>query len=125
MGCGSMAAIKVPFRVKDALPILPRQISWPVMNTFHSAVDLLPAFVGSVVPEGHSLTWKGACFFENEARLGFTESDPKNDLGGGVLYVKARHYLPVFYLKNWRKFKFGGNFFCSDHETCFRCIRTE
>ncbi|KAI0519006.1 hypothetical protein KFK09_006445 [Dendrobium nobile] len=88
-GCGPAEALKVPFRAKDALPILPRQISWSVMNTFHSAVDLLPAFVGSVVPEGHSITWKGACFLENEARLELTDDDRENGRGGGVLYIKT------------------------------------
>ncbi|KAK8956056.1 hypothetical protein KSP40_PGU018808 [Platanthera guangdongensis] len=82
-------ALKVPFRAKDVLPILPRQISWPVLNSLHSAVDLLPAFVGSVVPEGDSVVWKGSCFLENEARLELTESNRETGLGGGVLYLKT------------------------------------
>ncbi|CAL5386568.1 unnamed protein product [Camellia sinensis] len=32
-------SLKVPFRVNDVLPALPRQISWPVLNNLHSAVD--------------------------------------------------------------------------------------
>lgn len=86
-------AFKVPFRVKDVLPVLPRQVSWPVLNNLHSAVDLMPAFVGSITPHNGSVDWKGACFYENEARLEFTGSD-RNDsgLGGGVLYLKVRFF---------------------------------
>ncbi|PKA57944.1 hypothetical protein AXF42_Ash012483 [Apostasia shenzhenica] len=86
--CGAAGAVQVPFRVKDVLPVLPRQISWPVMNTFHSVVDLLPAYVGSVVPEGGSVGWKGACFFENEARFELTVGGSESGLGGGVIYLK-------------------------------------
>ncbi|CAL5395082.1 unnamed protein product [Camellia sinensis] len=79
-------SLKVPFRVNDVLPALPRQISWPVLNNLHSAVDLLPSFVGSVSPTNGSIEWKGACFFDNEARLEFTGGD--RGLGGGVLHLK-------------------------------------
>jgi hypothetical protein len=82
----------VPFRVKDVLPVLPRQISWPVLNNFHSAVDLLPAFVGSVSPYNGTAEWKGACFYGNEAHLEFTKGDrdEQEGLGGGVLHLKVR-----------------------------------
>ncbi|KAG2240660.1 hypothetical protein Bca52824_097140 [Brassica carinata] len=54
---------------------------------FHSAVDLLPVFVGSVTPNNNnnaSLEWKGACFKGNEARLDITVSDrDEPGLGGG------------------------------------------
>ncbi|XP_022776041.1 uncharacterized protein LOC111317832 isoform X3 [Durio zibethinus] len=81
-------AFKVPFRVKDVLPVLPRQISWPVLNNLHSAVDLLPAFVGSVSANNGSVEWKGACFDGNEARLKLTERDHNDSgVGGGVLYL--------------------------------------
>ncbi|KAM0943195.1 hypothetical protein DsansV1_C13g0119681 [Dioscorea sansibarensis] len=85
---GYAHAFKVPFRVKDVLPVLPRQVSWPVLNNLHSAVDLLPSFVGSVLPNGGSVAWKGACFFENEARLEFAEGDGGIGLGGGILRLK-------------------------------------
>lgn len=93
LGFGSSygRAFKVPFRVKDVLPVLPHQISWPVLNNIHSAVDLLPYFVGSVTPNNGSIQWKGACFYENEARLDFTQGDrDEPGLGGGVLYLKVR-----------------------------------
>ncbi|KAJ7953690.1 Inositol-1,4,5-trisphosphate 5-phosphatase [Quillaja saponaria] len=81
-------AFKVPFRVNDVLPVLPHEISWPVLNNFHSAVDLLPYFVGSVTPNNVSIAWKGACFYGNEARLEFTESDrDETDLGGAVIHL--------------------------------------
>ena len=94
MGLGSISnlglALKVPFRAKDVLPVLPHGISWPVLNNFHSAVDLLPYFVGSVTPSNGSIHWKGACFLENQANLEFTASDRDDtSLGGGVLYLKV------------------------------------
>ncbi|KAF8045499.1 hypothetical protein N665_4791s0003 [Sinapis alba] len=84
-------SLKVPFSVNDVLPMLPRQISWPVLNSFHSAVDLLPVFVGSVAPNNNaSLEWKGACFKGNEARLVMTRSDrDEPGLGGGLLHLKT------------------------------------
>ncbi|KAG6518059.1 hypothetical protein ZIOFF_021460 [Zingiber officinale] len=93
LGGSPAIAFKVPFRVNDVLPILPRQISWPVMNNLHSAVDLLPSYVGSVVPDAAAVGWKGACFFENEARLEFVElgedgySQSAN--GSAILHIKA------------------------------------
>lgn len=87
-GVDLVRALKVPFRINDVLPVLPHQISWPVLNNFHSAVDLLPSFVGSVTPNNGSVQWKGACFFDNEARLEFTEGDRDDPgLGGGVLHL--------------------------------------
>ncbi|KAK9276272.1 hypothetical protein L1049_005803 [Liquidambar formosana] len=90
IGPNSAHALKVPFRVKDVLPVLPRQISWPVLNNLHSPVDLLPTFVGSVAPNNGSIGWKGACFYGNEARLEFTAGNSSQQgLGGGVLYLKT------------------------------------
>ncbi|KAM7269871.1 hypothetical protein ACFE04_025368 [Oxalis oulophora] len=83
-------AFKLPFRPKDILPALPGQISWPVLRTLNGALDLLPAFVGSVSPHNGTIAWNGTCFHDNEARLEFTAGD-RNDsaLGGGVLYLKT------------------------------------
>lgn len=86
-------SFKVPFRVNDVLPVLPKEISWPVLNNFHSAVDLLPSFVGSVTPYNNgSIQWKGACFFDNQAKLEFTNHGDDSDLGGAVLYLKVSDY---------------------------------
>ncbi|XP_042409287.1 uncharacterized protein LOC121998421 [Zingiber officinale] len=93
LGGSPAATFKVPFRVGDVLPILPHQISWPVMNNLHSAVDLLPSYVGSVVPDAAAVGWKGACFFENEARLEFIEhgegSDNESSNSGAILRLKT------------------------------------
>ncbi|MED6155655.1 hypothetical protein PIB30_006828 [Stylosanthes scabra] len=93
LGIGGLSlgnAVKMPFRVKDVLPVLPAGISWPVLNTFHSAVDLLPYFVGSVTPSNGSIQWKGACFYDNTANLEFTASDfDQPGLGGGILHLKT------------------------------------
>lgn len=96
-------ALKVPFRVNDVLPVLPRGISWPVLNSFNGAVDLLPSFVGSVTPYNGSIEWKGACFYDNEAKLKFTAGDTNgSDLGGAVLYLKVSFtfYFLLFALVN-------------------------
>lgn len=88
---GLGGAFKVPFRINDVLPVLPRQVSWPVLNNFHSAVDLLPVFVGSVTPHNGTIEWNGACFDGNVARLEFTGGDrPETDLGGGILHLTVR-----------------------------------
>lgn len=80
-------ALKLPFRANDVLPVLPREISWPVLNNLHTAVDLLPYYVGSVTPSNGTIEWKGACFLTNEARIDFTEGD--RGLGGGLIHLKV------------------------------------
>lgn len=101
LGSGSGSSIahafKVPFRAKDVLPVLPRGISWSVLNNFHSAVDLLPYFVGSVTPNNASIEWKGACFYENKAKLEFTAGDRDDAaLGGGILYLQVCIFFFMF-----------------------------
>eukprot|EP00252_Welwitschia_mirabilis_P014093 TRINITY_DN31126_c0_g1_i1.p1 TRINITY_DN31126_c0_g1~~TRINITY_DN31126_c0_g1_i1.p1 ORF type:complete len:520 (+),score=83.36 TRINITY_DN31126_c0_g1_i1:414-1973(+) len=83
----SCEGLKAPFRPKDVLPMLPKDISWPILNSIDSAVDLLPLFVGGVSPSNTS-QWSGACFKSNEARLELTPSRG-NDSGGAVLYLKT------------------------------------
>lgn len=103
LGCEVGEALKVPFRVNDVLPVLPRQISWPVLNNLHSAVDLLPYFVGSLTPSNASIKWKGACFYDNTAKI---ELSPASQ--GAVLFVKVIIYPNFqslsafcFYLSFW------------------------
>ncbi|KAK7309529.1 hypothetical protein RJT34_06331 [Clitoria ternatea] len=87
---GFSDALKVPFRIHDVLPVLPRGISWPVLNNLHSAVDLLPSFVASVTPNNASIQWQGACFSHNQARLDFTaDANNASGLGGAILYLKT------------------------------------
>ncbi|MCD7472379.1 hypothetical protein HAX54_013607 [Datura stramonium] len=74
---------------KDILPLLPRQVSWPIVNSLHSAVDLLPAFVGAASIEGNNtLEWKGACFYKNIAWLEL-HNKSKSHFGGGTLHIKV------------------------------------
>ena len=89
-------AFKVPFTVKDVLPVLPRQISWPVMNSIHSAVDLMPSYIGSLAPHNGSIDWKGACFFDNKARVEFTGSGDRN-IGGAVIYLSVCSFMLCIY----------------------------
>ncbi|KAJ7539363.1 hypothetical protein O6H91_11G089000 [Diphasiastrum complanatum] len=84
-GC---ACSKLPFRSEDVLPALPHHVSWPVLNTLHNAVDLLPQFVAAVSPTSNVSTWKGACFYETQAWLEITETSG-NATGGGVLYIET------------------------------------
>ncbi|KAI8001931.1 Ubiquitin-conjugating enzyme E2 5B [Camellia lanceoleosa] len=97
-------SLKVPFSVNDVLPALPRQISWPLLNNLHRAVDLLPSLVGSVSPTNGSIEWKGAFFFDNEARLEFTGGD--RGLGGGVLHLKVRSFYHLYTCNQIRSDRF-------------------
>uniref|UniRef100_M1C2C0 Uncharacterized protein n=1 Tax=Solanum tuberosum TaxID=4113 RepID=M1C2C0_SOLTU len=81
-------ALKMPFRVKDVLPVLPHQVSWPVLNTMHSPVDLMPTYIGSLAPNNGSISWKGACFFENEARVEFTGPGDRG-IGGATIHLSV------------------------------------
>ncbi|XP_019249828.1 PREDICTED: uncharacterized protein LOC109228993 isoform X2 [Nicotiana attenuata] len=77
---------KVPFHPKDILPFLPRQVSWPILNSLHSAVDLMPTFVG--VASNNILEWKGACFYKNIAWLEL-HNKSQSQFGGGTLHIKV------------------------------------
>ncbi|KAL5730817.1 hypothetical protein ACHQM5_003608 [Ranunculus cassubicifolius] len=85
----SNGAIKTPFHPRDLLPLLPRQLSWPILNSLNSAIDLLPTFVGSASPKNDtSLGWKGACFYETTAWIEFNNKS-KSEFGGGTLHIKT------------------------------------
>ncbi|KAF6168020.1 hypothetical protein GIB67_011405 [Kingdonia uniflora] len=81
-------AWKTPFHPRDLLPLLPRQISWPLLNKLHSAVDLLPTFVGSASSPNDTLNWKGACFYETRAWMNFNNKS-NSEFGGGTLHIKT------------------------------------
>lgn len=91
---GGALELKVPFSPRDVLPVLPRQVAWPLMNTLHSAVDLLPSYVAAVAPGAPSpAAWGGACFSQNEAAIELTPGDRNvngTDVGGAVLRLKVR-----------------------------------
>lgn len=75
----------------DVLPLLPRRASWPILRSLHSAVDLLPTFVGAASSSNSTLEWKGACFYENEAWLEF-HNNSGSQFGGGTLHIKVFHF---------------------------------
>ncbi|XP_051122035.1 uncharacterized protein LOC127245291 [Andrographis paniculata] len=81
-------AFTLPFQVQDMLPVLPRQVSWPVMNNIHSAVDLLPQYIGSLAPDNGTIRWKGACFFENEAKINLVDTGDRG-IGGGIIRLST------------------------------------
>ena len=83
---------------EDLLPALPHSISWPLLRTFHSAVDLLPKFVGGVKSENDNVTWKGACFYDNEAWFEFLDPPEEGKRGGGVVHIKVKLFLPFLYV---------------------------
>lgn len=82
------SAFKVPVRFTDVLPVLPRQVSWPVLNNIHSAVDLLPQYIGSLAPDNGTIKWNGSCFSENEAKIEFTAAGDRG-MGGGVIHLSV------------------------------------
>ncbi|XP_021755784.1 uncharacterized protein LOC110720982 [Chenopodium quinoa] len=82
-------SLKSPFYPSDVLPLLPKEVSWPVLKTLNRAVDLLPTFVGAASSSSNnSLDWKGACFYENTAWLEF-HNKSGSQFGGGTLHIKV------------------------------------
>ncbi|KAL0916929.1 hypothetical protein M5K25_014483 [Dendrobium thyrsiflorum] len=79
---------KSPFRTLDLLPLLPLSVSWPILRSLYSAVDLLPTFVGVVSSPETKLRWKGACFYNNTAWMEF-HNKSKSTYGGGTLHIKV------------------------------------
>lgn len=81
-------ALKYPFHPRDVLPLLPRQVSWPILNSLNGAADLLPAFVGSASAQNDTVEWKGACFYKNQAWMEF-HNKSGSEFGGGTLHIKV------------------------------------
>ncbi|XP_056167555.1 uncharacterized protein LOC130138202 [Syzygium oleosum] len=80
---------RLPFHPEDALPLLPRQLSWPILNRLRGPLDLLPTFVGSASPSSNaSLNWKGACFYDSAAWMEF-HNKSESEFGGGTLHIKV------------------------------------
>ncbi|EYU19247.1 hypothetical protein ABFS82_13G170100 [Erythranthe guttata] len=89
VGTEKVQAFKAPFRPVDVLPILPRQISRPILNKLNNAADLLPSFVGAASVSNNSvLNWKGSCFYNNTAWLVF-HNNSGTQFGGGTLHIKV------------------------------------
>ncbi|KAF2285793.1 hypothetical protein GH714_007806 [Hevea brasiliensis] len=81
-------AVQVPFHSQDLLPLLPRQVSWPILNYLNSALDLLPTFVGAASSPNDTVQWKGACFYNNTAWMEF-HNKTGSEFGGGTLHIKV------------------------------------
>ncbi|OAY28523.1 uncharacterized protein LOC110601496 [Manihot esculenta] len=81
-------ALQLPFHPHDFLPLLPRQVSWPILNYLNSAVDLLPTFVGATSSPNGTVEWKGACFYKNKAWMEF-HNKTGNEFGGGTLHIEV------------------------------------
>lgn len=81
-------ALKSPFAPRDVLPLLPRQVSWPILNYLNNAADLLPTFVGAVSSPENTIQWQGACFDKNTAWLEF-HNKSGSEFGGGTLHIKV------------------------------------
>jgi len=86
--------LKTPFHPRDLLPFLPRELSWPILNSLHSAVDLLPTFVGAVSSTNNISEWKGACFYDNHAWMEF-HNKTGSQYGGGTLHIKVCDFFLV------------------------------
>lgn len=89
--------LKAPFRPSDVLPVLPRQVSWPILNYLNGAADLLPSFVGAALPTNITLEWKGACFYQNTAWLEF-HNKSGSEFGGGTLHLKV-YFFSFFWVE--------------------------
>lgn len=85
----SAESVKSPFHPRDLLPHLPRQVSWPILNSLYGAADLLPTFIGTASSGNDSVQWKGACFYENTASLEF-HNKSGSEFGGGTLHIKVK-----------------------------------
>jgi hypothetical protein len=96
----SSLAIKVPFHPQDLLPLLPRQVSWPILNYLNGAVDLLPTFVGAASALNDTGEWKGACFYENRAWMEF-HNKTGSEFGGGTLHLKVLKMLTFLVFLFW------------------------
>lgn len=89
----SAVAYQRAFAPSDILPLLPRSIAMPVLNTLHNAVDLLPKFVGAVSSGNDTVLWNGTCFYRNEAYMEYTEPKGEGHNGGGILHIKVCGFL--------------------------------
>ncbi|XP_073005912.1 uncharacterized protein [Typha latifolia] len=81
---------RFPLHPMDLLPLLPREISWPVLSSLRNVVDILPLFVGVASAANSPLEWKGACFYQNKAWMEF-HNKSGSQFGGGTLHIKMSH----------------------------------
>ncbi|XP_065862354.1 uncharacterized protein [Euphorbia lathyris] len=81
-------AVEVPFHPQDLLPLLPKEVAWPILNYLNSPLDILPTFVGTASPGNEAVEWKGACFYENTAWMEF-HNKTGSEFGGGTLHIEV------------------------------------
>ncbi|CAN1318721.1 hypothetical protein LINPERPRIM_LOCUS30918 [Linum perenne] len=81
-------AVKSLFHPRDVLPLLPKEVSWPILDHLNSAVDLLPTFVGAASSPDNTVEWKGACFYKSLAWIEF-HNKTGSQFGGGTLHIKV------------------------------------
>jgi hypothetical protein len=87
----------LPFSPTDVLPLLPRGVAMAALRALRGVSDIFPVFVGaakaggpgSASSSGGMVSWKGACFYENEAWLVF-HNETGSKYGGGTLHLKVR-----------------------------------
>lgn len=79
--------VKLPFHPKDILPVLPRQVSRPILYALYNPEDPLPAFVGNA-NSTNRFDWEGACFQKNTAWLEL-HNNTGSPFGGGTLHIKV------------------------------------
>ncbi|OVA07822.1 hypothetical protein BVC80_8645g17 [Macleaya cordata] len=89
-------AWKTPFHPRDFLPLLPKKVSWPVLNSLNGAVDLLPTFVGAASSSNDTLEWKGACFYKTTAWMEF-HNKTGSQFGGGTLHIKVEEHREILW----------------------------
>ncbi|KAJ0539763.1 hypothetical protein HanHA300_Chr08g0290131 [Helianthus annuus] len=95
------AAFKAPILPQDLLPLLPTQISWPILRTLRSATDILPTFVGAASLSNNSdVNWKGSCFYENTAWLEL-HNKTGSEFGGGTLHIKDFNSCMFWHVGYW------------------------
>lgn len=104
------------FHIQDVLPMLPVQVSWPIVNSLYSAVDLLPSFVGAVsIANNNTLQWKGACFYNNTASLQL-HNKTESRFGGGTIHIKVGSccfpFILMFQCINYKFWFYGGFVSC-------------
>lgn len=92
----TVSSVKLPFHPRDLLPLLPRQLSWPLLNSLNSAVDLLPTYIGAASIKNDAVEWKGACFYENKAWLELNNKSG-SEFGGGTLHIKVDEMINFFF----------------------------
>eukprot|EP00249_Psilotum_nudum_P014480 c24846_g2_i1 orf=519-2075(-) len=84
----NLVAGQIPFHPRDVLPILPHNIAWPVLKTFGNPADLMPEFVATISFENQTVSWKGACFYNNEAYMDYVQPED-GGVGGGILHIQT------------------------------------